>query len=459
MPLVDIKPKMPFIPPQPKVVVTEPPKRQSVEVDSKYDPVSNLLTHIEGSTWTVTYYSQVLTKDSPLAGQMVNRAAIYQQYIQVTDMELKVVTPLSTTQDEASKSMKITGSGSIYPFLIPNVGDIFKADIGDGNSGLFRVILSERKSIFKNTIHSIEYILIETSANEQSYSEHIEDLNDKIVDKIIYVRDFLQHGQNPLLQPEEFKVIEELRDFYSNIIERYFKSFVSNEYKTLLVPGQMYPTYDHFLTKSVMSFFTARESNDLRQIRILNVDDDEAMKSTNIWDMLKQKDFKMFKYCFKRAGLVTSMSFTQNPMLEGIYHSGVKMVVYPLDPITNVDHSSYQLCKPVYEDGLVDTLSPIRDLSELIKDNEFQGLTLPDNPVIHKVLVDEYYVLSEAFYQKDRPNMSVLELCVMDYLENKAPNLKAILDICNTIHAFGRLENYYYTPILLLLIRGAVRAT
>ena len=458
MPIVDHESEYPKIPEQPKVVVTDKPKYSGINVDTKFIDASDLLTHVEGSSWTVQYFSQVLSKDSPLAGQMITRDAIYQQYILIKDMELKVNTPITYVQDEATKSIKGTGAATVYPFIIPNMGDLIIADIGDGKAGIFRVTTSERKTIFKNTVHTIEYVLIETSANREHYTERLEDLNTKTIETIVYVRDFLQHGQNPLLHKEEYDILRELRMFYHSTLERYFKMFLSNEYKTLLIPGQMWPTYDHFLTKAMLSFFSTDDTPDVRNVRILNVDDDIVMQATTIWDVLKEKDVKLLKYCFRRAGIVTTKSFTRNPMLEGIYHTGIAYVVYPLDAQCSVDHGTFNVIKPVYERGLKDTPSQIRDLSDLIGDTEFEGLTLPEVELIHPILIDNFYIFSQAFYTKNREEMSLIELCVMDYLEHKAPNINNLLLLAKTCHAWNGLERFFYTAILLILLKHAVRS-
>ena len=459
MPLVDEKPQYPKVPEQPKIVVTKPPAYKGINVDNKVIDYSNLLTHIEGSSWTVTYFSQVLTKDTAVAGQIIGRNPTNQQYTKIIDFEIKVNTPITYQQDETTKSIKGSGGGNVYPIVIPNVGDMFIADLGDGNSGIFRITISERKSLYTNTVHGIEYVLVDTSANEESFSEKLNDLDIKTVNKLVYNKDFLQFGQNPLIQMEESKVLKELTFYFHNLIDRYFQLYASNEYKTLLVPGQMYPVYDHFLTKAILSFFNTYENQEIRNIKILNVQDDVVMKATNFWDMFKRKDINMFKYCFRKVGLVTTLSFTVNPMLEGIRWSGIAFTIYPKDPQVNVDHHYYQLMKPIYDDALEDEESQIKDLSDLISDNSFDGLTLPDCPIIHNVLKDDYYVFSEAFYIKDRTNMSLLEMITLDYLEGKALNNKAILALASKVHSWNRIEQFYYTPIILMIIKTIVNVS
>jgi hypothetical protein len=449
----DPVPPTPVLPTSSLPVVAKEPY-SSVTVDTKVIPSSALLTHVEGSRWTVDYYSQILTNDSALAGEMVNRNPIYQQYRLIQRLELRVTSPLNTSQDTATKSLNITGTANLYGFIMPNEGDMFIANIGDGKEGIFRILMSERKTIFKDTIHVIEYKLIDYVTPERK-----SDLTSKVVDTFVFSKDFLTYGQNPLIRYEDNILIEKLTDYYYSLAKRYFDTFISNEYKTLLVPGQDRPIYDHFLTKFVMSSFTAYDINMVRNIRLMNLDDDYVMKSTTIWDMLKDKDVSMFKYCIKKAGLISARSFTKDPMMEGIYHSGIQYVLYPKDyTILPVDYQVSHAAKPLSGEVLQDPPSPITNLADLIVDTEYQGLTLPANPGIRKVLVDDYYVFSSYFYNKDKANMSILELLVFDYLDGKAIDNRLLFSLCETSHAWGALERFYYSIIILILIRSSIKS-
>lgn len=452
MPLVNPKPSAPPVE-APHAPVISKPEYRGVTVDTRYTPNAALLSHVEGSSWTVNYYSQVLAADSPLAGQSVTMNAINQQYKLIKGMEFKVTSPLNTSQDPVSKSMIITGAANIYPFLIPNEGDMFLADVGDGREGIFKITATERKSVFKETIHTVEYQLIDYSTDLRRG-----DLNAKTVQVLQFVRDFMNYAQNPLLEEDDYTTMRELQMRYGEIASRYFRMFTSNEYKTLLVPGQEFPIYDHFLTNAIMAMFNTYDAPEIRNVRKLNVDGDDLMKCVTIWDVLRERDITLLKYCNRKVGLVSVRSFERNPMMEGIYHSGISYVVYPKDPELLVDYQLKPREKAMALEVMKDTPSQVRRLEDLLGDKTFEGLTLPDSPPIRKVLVDDYYVLSQQFYDDVNPGQSLLELCVRDYLTDKAPNNKALLALCDTYHAWGGLERYYYIPILLILIKASIRS-
>ena len=176
----------------------EPKEHKSVVVDTKYTPLSNLIVHVEGAKWKVDYYKQVLDRDSSLAGHNPTKQAPYQQYHCIHEYILKVSSPLSTTQEDETKAMRVTGSATCYPPLVANVGDMFVADIGDGRSGIFQITNSEKKSIFKESVYEINYALVDYATGDR-----LNDLNKKVVKDSYFLMDYLEHGQNPLLSNEE----------------------------------------------------------------------------------------------------------------------------------------------------------------------------------------------------------------------------------------------------------------
>lgn len=430
------------------------PEYKGVVVDTRYVPSNALLTNVEGSAWTVDYFSQVLDTDSALSGQDVTLSAIYQQYRLIKGFEFKVTSPLATSQDDVAKTMTLTGTATIFPFLIPNVGDMFFADIGDGREGIFRVTSSERRAIFKDTCHVIEYQLIDYSTELRRG-----DLLSKVVQTLYFVKDFLLHGQNPLLEEAEAQNVKKLTEWYFELANTYFKAFVSNEFKTLLLPGQPHPTYDAFLTKAATSILTTWDVPQLRFVRRLNVDGDDGMKTSTLWDALLQKDPHVLRVAMQRIGLVFAQSFEDNPMMEGIYWSGVTYVVYPKDPELFVDYDYRPAVKYTLDTVSIQPLATrLRSLNDLLTTNTLNGLPYDGAPMIHPVLVDDHYVFSQAFYDQVSPGQSRLELCVRDYLDGKALSTPLLLALCETAHAWGGLERFYYIPILLILIKAAVRS-
>jgi hypothetical protein len=77
--------------------------------------------------------------------------------------------------------------------------------------------------------------------------------------------------------------------------------------------------------------------------------------------------------------------------------------------------------------------------------------------LIHEVLVDDKYVLSESFYAATA-QQSVLEILVKDYLKGNSLDLSMLYAVTDKFRQWKRLEQFYYGPLLMTLIKEADRA-
>ena len=431
------------------------PTYRGITVDTRYTPVSALMSHVEGSSWTVNYYSQLLNDDSPLVGQSVTRSPIYQQYTLIKKMEFKVTQPLNDQeQDSESKQMILTGGATIYPFLIPNVGDMFLADIGDGKEGLFQVKTVDRKRIYEDTCHTITYQLIDDVSLS---AVRREDLVSKTINTLVYIRNFLQHGQNPLVQEEEYHLISNLENKFKIIADEYFDDFFSNEYSTLLIPGQELPTYDVFLTNAVLSYVTTYDTPNVRRVKQYNVSDDPAMDIDTIWTAIAKRRRSLLKRGMRKHGLVYARQFTLDPMVEGIFHTGVTYVVYPKDADIEANYQTWYRPKTLVEAVLTNRRARMPQLSDLISETNLGKVSEDVVPLIHPIVGHDHYVFSKAFYER-APGQSRIELLVQDYLDSKAINIRQLYQLVEACENWDDLERFYYIPILLVLVKTTIRS-
>ena len=137
----------PVAPKTPSTVAVADKEYSHSIVDTKQQPLNSLVTRIAGSSRDVDYYSQVLSGAETPQTYSVNLAPHLQQYRLIEDFEIKQQDFDYSFSDETNE---VSGSGTalIYPPLIPNIGDVFIADIGDGRVGLFSLTRVEKKSIF-----------------------------------------------------------------------------------------------------------------------------------------------------------------------------------------------------------------------------------------------------------------------------------------------------------------------
>ena len=440
---------VPTVPPQIETVRVSTDDYKTAVVDTKWVPRSSILTHIEGSSWVVDYYAQILDTDSNLSGQQYTKNPVYQSYKKIANLELKVKTALNTDQDDANKEMNVTGDAVLYPSIIPNEGDMFVADIGEGKSAVFRVNSSKKNSIFKEACYDIAYVL-DTDNNDKKL-----DLEQKTTVVYYYHKDYLLNGSNPLILKNEMDTLLNLKKVYDIMLYQYFRRFFSHEFKTLLVPSQLMPTYDSYLTSYVLSMFGTQEAPELAYIRALNMDEDRVAKCDSIWSALKFKDISLLNTAFTKAGLISSLAFSRTPTYNGIRYSGVGAVVYPKNPYVTVDGS--------YVNSVKTTSSELQASSDaatasnaLVRAVNLRKLDddLGDN--LYPVTVDDYYVLSANFYNNTN-TQSTLETAVTAYINNNQVDADQLYNTAKNFHTWGSLEQFYYLPIVMTLIRSILK--
>ncbi len=427
----------------------EPTEYKSVIVDNNETPLNSLIAYVEGAPWTVTYFSQVVSKDNDIRDFDPGQSGVYQQYSKINMLELRVTTPVTSSQDTESSLVSVTGSALIYPFLVPNVGDLFISDAGSGRQGLYRIMNLERKTFNRESVFSVDFELVDYL---EKLTQEIGDLSRKVIREYWFNKDRLIEGGSPTLTTDENKKYNDLSFEYKRMCEEYFKTFFNRETSTLILPGQNAIIYDSFLVNYLLKLVDTFDAYEIRSIKNLTSENDSFMNQNQFWRMMELRDENLLAFCNKEMGLVTNTSFGRDPMMQGLRYSRVQYVVYPKDG----DHSVF-------------TQSPIVELKTLaiqeVVEAKTAGGTLADImkqqyteqnrvvPIIKPVLKDAMYVLSNEFYTNSA-DQSLLETMVMDYITGKALNIDKLYELVSSYRGWGRLEQFYYVPILLTLIQA-----
>ena len=443
------------------------PEHKTTVVDTRYTPKAALLTSIEGRPWKVNYYSQVINEDDEVTGQSQSMDPIYQEYRLINNMILKVTSPLTMTQSKPNNTLELRGTSNAYPFLRPNSGDMFVADIGDGRSGIFKVNSVERKSIFKETTYQLEYALIDYATD--GVENRLADLNRKVVKRLYFRRDFLEHGQHPYIEEEDYAILKNAEGNYHRLTNDYFHMFCNEKYKTFIIPEQEFVIYDHFFTKEIMRWFSVNDYTNLQRMNVMNCDDEPVInKGMSLWTVIAEQNPHLLKRCSEKMGLINRYWFTCDPLLEGIRFSPIDYVVYPYSPDTEIFDIADRVKNgiPPLSDIQIRSLSALEapqnddgetDDEEGTKDEETIEEPFKPSVMIHPVTIDDYYVLSEAFYKQDHEKQSLLEVCLWNYLQKEPNAYHDIALLIQDVENWGSLEKFYYYPILLVLVNTIIR--
>jgi len=474
----------------------------TVRVDQTWAPIKSMIKHRLGSSWSVKeYYSKILTKDSEVGGASPTVDATFESFKCIKNVEFRVTTPLSQNFDERTKTNTYAGTSTVFG-IIPNAGDMFIADTGEGDETLFQITASSQKSLQRETLYEITY------GEDTQSALKIANLRQKVVETLHYVVDFLNYGQNPILTSDDYQALVRLSGDVEYWTGVYIRLFFSREFSTLLVPEQLRRVYDPYLVaffKQVPQFSQRAENVWTREYST-SADDRFGMKC--IWDAILMRDVREIDFGFKRATTINPMVWNAQAGMAGLAHGGFDAVLYSIDGIDAIDSQGRQ--SPDYVGSCRELTSPraipVPTLSNLPPNNPIYpgpgadlGLVDPDlviddelnptpdgsdpyalpnvhalerfrmgcrvrnpnyrrlcNLTIHPVTIDNFYVFSEHFYERDS-EQSALENVVNRWLDGERINAKLLLDISLTMTHWGRLEQFYYMPVMIYLMIAALR--
>ncbi len=429
--------------PVPVIHVTNPGYK-GIAVDQRWTPIVSMLQHISGSAWTVDYYSQVIDTDTSLGGQRPSSSPVYQQYRKIERLVVRVTAPLTQGQNPDTKAMTYVGKAVVHSF-IPNDGDMFVADIGDGQSATFRIMTTTKMAVFKESVYEIEY---EVGTTEE---EFLLDLETKTVEHLVYRADKLVHGESPIILANHDALLDQANNVVQVILNQYFTRFFNQEYRTLLVPGQVRTVYDPFLVSFITKLLNTDDCLGMSRLKQLNMQEDGVYKHNSLWDAIANQDEVYLQGGFTRVGLAETASFEINPFFTGIRFTGVQLAVYPKDPMIGIHDVTETSIKSLSITELTPSIGGNTEMFEDANTGE-----LPENaatPGLYHVTFDDYYVLSQNFYG-ETTTQSTLEVMTRNHIQRKALDLEALMNTAKSFSQWGLVEQFYYLPIVLALLRG-----
>lgn len=401
--------------------VIKAPEVLNEVIDTTYTPRKSLMTYVGGRPWPVDFYQQILGPGSEPMALQHDEQNTTQQYRRIRRTVIKVTTDLQHNPEKDQGQMEITGAGYLMPGIIPNQGDMFIADMGDGRGGVFTINDIEIMSIYNDTAYQITYEMTDF------WDAGIQKLfDDKVVETCVYDMDYARTGMNPIIASDEFFNREKLTGLELSLTEHFFNTFFDGEYETFTVPGQKLSTYDPYYVRFIDKLIDYEQRP--RRQRVWQFD--ESLKGyqrpTVLWDMLVGQDPHMFSYVQRQMQVIPTTWFRSSTALYGgIAYSGIFNVLYPVN----------------------DTIVINKDID--------LPVTPIDTRLFKEISVYKTYVLSAAFYDQDQVNMTELERQVYNLITGMPINVEKVVDLIDAYFASTKLVQYYAFPLLVCLCRTA----
>ena len=216
-----------------------------------------------------------------------------------------------------------------------------------------------------------------------------------------------------------------------------------------------------------------------RQVTLFNCDDYRIGDHADVYSAVIERDSTALYSIFKNFRAINTGVMQTLAFQNSIRLSGVKRIVVPYTE--RMDNDNYTGLKDLISNRS-NPLMPGIILGESGNDNsngsvfglDSCGCSNQHNPYfkaqqseIDKELSDhlgmqipkitnDSYVLSPAFFERKLTDCTRFERDIWDILDKKPVSREQIYEYCKMYHKWGRLEQFYLGPFLLMLIKYAL---
>tara|TARA_Y100001956_G_scaffold20934_1_gene20550 strand:+ start:5607 stop:6959 length:1353 start_codon:yes stop_codon:yes gene_type:complete len=415
-------------------IVTEPEK--TAIVDTYRVPSSHLLQYGEGSPWPVkAYYSQILGVNDTLELFDQGNTNPTQQYKKIEKLVISVTSPIKPQQDSDTKAFELSGSGNIVNSVVPNKHDVFIAEIGDGDYGVFSLKTTERKSHNKIAVYETEYQMLYRLTPELEAL-----LDSKVTETFVFEPRRAALKEEVVMTKDSHRRFVSVLEAIREIQMTYPLEFYDKASQSLTVPVNDGKIYDGFLTDFARNIGCGddRYSYTIYPHPPYKTDDIRT-----VWWMLENN--------FARAKVSEKFKKYHAGSFAGLMRPGsIGWSVYDwthfpadIDPVN------------------ISKVSPGRMVMQPMGLDESEGFEPEPSKTTYSEVEDgipyilpidsDYYVFSEKFYQGGAA--SLLEHLMRCYLEHKQVNPEDILAVTERVWDAPALERFYYLPVCVLLLK------
>lgn len=436
---------------------------ETARVNTEDQPVGTLLTHIGGMRWIPRIYlSRVMGKDEEVESYQGRLRPINRQYRLIHNLEIKVQTaaPNNPTIDNQNQEITVKGTGRVYPnTVIPNPGDMIIGETADGRMAVYQIGDNVQPlSVFQRTAYEFDYVMYSW------WSQRLEtEMVKGVVAEYHFVRDNIDAGLNPLIAKDDWGIWQELTRFKEHFPQAFVNRYLSREFSTFIIPGQVTSVYDPFHASFCNMIFRPDQGSIMGGANIIPVEDGSNASRLTIHSAILLLNPYTMQDVLAKVPIISARTFLQEPYLGGIRFAGTSFVVYPAEdnallfaPNRPGGVNSLTLTK-----GVTAPVKARVRLSDAFPD-EYLGDPLNPRPKevetsYKSVTDDDFYIFSEAFYARDDTDMSLMEAMIWRTLDENVVNPKDLLALFKESQEWAVLDQFYLQPFLYAMIPAAYR--
>lgn len=433
-------------PEQPNLVIA-PKEYETTVVDTRKEDYQGLASFYAGFKVAVDYYSQVQGRDNAAASFQEDLPVPYGTFHEIRGFEMIFEQPFTHAQNSGDvQGFNSSGSAVVYSAITPQAGDVFVVDIGNGRNALVQIHNPQRNTIYPEAGSKVDFKI-----TKWMDASTLASLKARVVKTFFFDRENYRRGIKALLTDGDVDITKRLGAAYRRLLNMFYRDFYDENKMTFIMPGQEQLSYDPYVTRFMRRMVGVSDHKLAAYITELGVSDDVFSNQITLFDVIAAKDFEQLYSACHKCKLSSIDYYRVHPNFSSIYYSGVKMVISPIDAKYSVNNQGQtgHAGDDIVDGGVLskdmDYILPALDLGEQVSKPNVGAY-------INPVLIDDYYVFSSAFYN-DGPGKSNLEYLVTEMLKGHSFDLGLLADIADAAIRFDNLERFYYTPIILTLIK------
>ena len=390
---------------------------------------------LDGTPWTVTYYSQQYKQQDGLQHLDVYNSPSYQALTKIQGWVLRVTEGLSSDIDPDTLVARITGSSLMYNIVTPNIGDVFTATAGSDDLYLFRITQVTPVSYLGSSHYTVSYVASEVV--DTSLAKY-KDLVLKVVESYVFDAAAYDAGGDPLVTDVVYATSSELCCLRDELFSVYLQKFIDPDTDFITLIHQGFKIYDPNVSDFIHTIGETANLRGTQHIRRLATNRLPKI-ADYLYDRLLYPARQALVPAIKTAGLVSRSQFSKFKVLTHIGYTPIDYLV------TTDDTATINTVALSYTEVLgVDPL----DLVAMY--TRSYSTPVGEVPIIKPVLIDDGYVLSMDYYD-DTGLKSLLELLVLQHQRGETLAPADLMAVYKDYVNWNTLEQFYYTPLLFLL--------
>lgn len=412
-----------------------------------------LLKYVEGYPWTIDYYGQILNRNNTLEHFDPSTPNLTQPYYKVSKLIVQVSSTLSSSYDQTTGLTTITGSAIAPLGLIPNVGDLFIAQVDTGEDAIFIITTVSRKTHRKDTLYEVSYSLYSyTSARP----EFLTTLTQRINDVYFFNPDTNFFNRDVLIKPSVKEAKDRLNRFLHESKDYYFSKFLDTNLGTIVIPGMSHSLYDSHLINFL--FRTVKFDQLLKKNFFIHSVSDTQLSQPSILHCILTCSKSNINTINRTYKYIPSNMIANRARFGTVFHAGIEYILYPTDP----DKRTFYDVPRVIED--------VESLPNIINPRNNTGLNptitqstnnnqLYTKPLLHNLFEDDYYIVSRNFYSylnnnESYKDISYIELLLSRFLQHKAIPREDLAITVERYDEWPLIHQIYLLPVLWHFIQA-----